>query len=485
MTPDSELEVRPRLREHTLAVRERIAAEGRDLLRETVAARYDRIDELAPRLVTRNAPRSEVTEKIDAVLTHPVWGTVVFVVIMGLIFQALFSWSEPFMHLIERGTGALATLTRAALPAGFLRDLLTDGIIAGVGSVLVFLPQIMFLFLFVSLLEGSGYLARAAFLIDRLMRKLGLHGQAFVPMLSGYACAIPAIMATRTIDNRRDRFLTIMTVPLISCSARLPVYTLIIALIFPAAEKVGFLSAGTLVLLGIYIFSSILALLAVGILGRTVFRGKPKTMLLELPSYRMPDPKTVWMVLWERSRAFLTTAGTVILLMTVVLWVLLTFPGAPANPHAGADIAHVKSEQLRHSFAGRIGGAIEPALAPLGFDWKIGIGLIGAFAAREVFVSTMGVVYGVGDADDPDNLSLRGAMERDIRPDGRPLWTPLTGVSLILFFMIAMQCMSTLAVTRRETDSWAWTLFMLGYLTASAYVLSLIVYQAGRLLGFP
>ena len=484
VTPHSELEVRPRLRGIALETRARLEAAGRDLAREAVAARYAKIDLLAPRLITRNPPRSHQTERIDAVLTHPLWGTAVFVSIMGLIFQTLFSWSEPFMGLIEGGVGGLAGALRGVLPAGFLRDLLLDGVIAGVGGVLVFLPQILFLFLFISILEGTGYLARAAFLIDRLMRKLGLHGQAFVPMLSGYACAIPAIMATRTIDNRRDRFLTIMAVPLISCSARLPVYTLVIALTFPAAQKIGFLSTGTLVLLGIYVLSSLLALLAVGLLGRTVFKGRPRPLLLELPAYRMPDPKTVLMVMWERSRAFLTTAGTVILVMTVVLWVLLSFPRAGADLPPGADAAAVQSEQLRHSYAGRIGGALEPAIAPLGFDWKIGIGLIGAFAAREVFVGTMGVVYGVGGEGDPADDTLRAAMLRDRRPDGRPVWSPLTGVSLIVFFMIAMQCMSTLAVTRRETASWGWTLFMLGYLTAAAYLASLLVYQGGRALGF-
>jgi len=484
VTPHSELEVRPRLRDLALATRAGLEAAGRDLAREAVAARYAKIDLLAPRLITRNPPRSHQTERIDAVLTHPLWGSAIFVSIMGLIFQTLFSWSEPFMGLIEDGVGGLAGALRGVLPAGVPRDLLLDGVVAGVGGVLVFLPQILFLFLFISVLEGTGYLARAAFLIDRVMRRLGLHGQAFVPMLSGYACAIPAIMATRTIDNRRDRFLTIMAVPLISCSARLPVYTLVIALTFPAAHKIGFLSAGTLVLLGIYVLSSLLALLAVGLLGRTVFKGRPRPLLLELPAYRMPDPKTVLMVMWERSRAFLTTAGTVILVMTVVLWVLLSFPRTGAVPPGGPGADAVRSEQLRQSYAGRIGGALEPVIEPLGFDWKIGVGLIGAFAAREVFVGTMGVVYGVGGEGDPADDTLREAMLRDRRPDGRPVWTPLTGVSLIVFFMIAMQCMSTLAVTRRETASWGWTLFMLGYLTAAAYLASLLVYQGGRALGF-
>ncbi len=484
VVPDSMLEVRPRLREHTLQTRARIKDEGRDLVREAVAGRYEHIDRLTPRILTRSANRSQRTERIDAVLTHPVWGSAIFLGIMALIFQGLFSGSDPFIGLIEDGFAHLDGWIRALMPAGLLRDLITDGILAGVGGVLVFLPQIVFLFFFISLMEGTGYLSRAAFLIDRIMRKLGLHGQAFVPMLSGFACAIPAIMATRTIDNRRDRFLTIMVVPLISCSARLPVFTLIIALLFPAADKIGFMSTGTLILLGIYVVSTLLALVAVGLLGKTVFKGTPQPLLLELPPYRLPDTRTILLVLWDRTRAFLSTAGTVILVMTVVLWVLLAFPGRNMDGREGEALATAQAEQLRGSVAGRIGTFMEPAIEPLGFNWKIGIGLVGSFAAREVFVSTMGVVYGVGGESDETDASLRAVMRRDTRPDGTPLWTPLAGLSLIVFFMIAMQCMSTLAVTRRETGSWPWTLFLLGYLTTTAYVASLLVYQGGRLLGY-
>lgn len=484
VVPDSVLEVRPLLREHTLLTRRRIKEEGRDLVVEAVAGRYAQIDRLLPRVVTRSANRSQKTERIDSVLTHPLWGSAIFLALMALIFQMLFSWSGPFIGLIEDGFAQLDGLARSTLPAGLLRDALTDGILAGVGGVLVFLPQIVFLFVFISIMEGTGYLSRAAFLIDRIMRKLGLHGQAFVPMLSGFACAIPAIMATRTIDNRRDRFLTIMAVPLISCSARLPIYTLIIALLFPAAEKTGFMDTGTLILLGIYVVSTLLALSAVGLLGKTVFKGVPQPLLLELPPYRLPDARTILLVIWDRTRAFLTTAGTVILMMTVILWVLLTFPGRDTRGLEGEALAQAQAEQLQDSVAGRIGTFMEPVLKPLGFNWKIGIGLVGSFAAREVFVSTMGVVYGMGEDHDADDRSLRQAMHGDTRADGTPLWTPLTGVSLIVFFMIAMQCMSTLAVTRRETGSWAWTAFMLVYLTSTAYLASLLVYQGGHLLGF-
>ncbi len=493
----SKLVVRPQLKKMTLESQERIKQANRDLDAESTLERYAFIDAQAHRFIVRpDQERINMTDRIDTVLTHPVWGLMVFLAIMGTIFQALFSWSDPFIGWIEELFGMLSVGVQAVMAPGILRDLITDGIIAGVGGVLVFLPQILFLFLFIGLLEGSGYLARAAFLIDRLMRKIGLHGQAFVPMLSGFACAVPAIMAARTIQNRRDRMLTMMVIPLMSCSARLPVYTLVIAMLFPADQKVGPLSVGTLMLLGIYVLSTLFAFLAAAVMGRTLFRGQAQNLLLELPPYRLPDIKSVAMVLWERTKVFMSTAGTIILVMTVILWVLLSFPrlddesaGASTIRDESAVVVEpvsemAQSEQLKHSYAGRLGALIEPLIAPLGFDWKIGIGLIGAFAAREVFVGTMGVVYGLGEAQSEESHSLRRAMLKDRRPDGTPLWTPLVGMSLLIFFMIAMQCMSTLAVVLRETKSWAWTFFMLAYMTGAAYLVSLLVYQGGRWLGF-
>jgi len=478
----SELVVRPRLREATLAARDRLRdQDGLDLDHETIVPRWRVIDELAPRLVRHEKVRSLRTERIDGILTHPLWGSLIFLAVMTVIFQALFAWSEPMMAGIEGLFARLAGWVSATFPAGVGRDLLVDGVIAGVGGVLVFLPQILFLFLFITLLEGSGYMSRTAFLLDRFMRRLGLHGNAFVPMLSGFACAVPGIMATRTIDNRRDRLVTIMALPLISCSARLPVYTMIIALVFPPSMSTGPFRTGTLVLLGIYLGSTALTLAAAGLLSRTVLKGRPRPLLIELPPYRMPEPRSVLLTLRDRAMAFLSTAGTIILAITVILWVLLSFPhhpGGSGDPRADA------AEALRHSYAGRLGSLLEPVIEPLGFDWKIGIGLIGSFAAREVFVSTMGVVYGVGDEGEALTTDLGAAMAEDRRPDGSPLWTPLTGLSLMAFFMVAMQCMSTLAVTRRETGSWGWTFFMLGYLTGGAWLLSFLVYQGGRLLGY-
>ena len=493
-------EIRSRIRQaHT-----HLENAGIDLDEAVVLARYAWIDGNVPAFLTagtasdRNAKPS-LTERLDAVLTHPFWGSVVFLVVMTTMFQALFSWASPLMDGITALFGLLADETRTWLPEGIVRDLVADGMIAGVGSVVVFLPQILFLFLFITLLEGSGYMARAAFLLDRLMAKIGLHGRAFVPMMSGYACAIPGIMAVRTIESERDRLLTMMVIPLMSCSARLPVYALLIGALFPAEMQFGFVSVGTLMFFGIYLMSTISALVAASILGRTVLKGNRPPMVLELPPYRLPDLRTVARTLLGKARVFLRTAGTIILLMSIVLWVLLHFP---RHPDLSMDYARLRqdaagdpdtvakwdaleqAETLKASYAGQLGSMIEPVIAPLGFDWKIGIGLIGAFAAREVFVSTLGIVYGVGDDVDEGSLTLRQAIRDDRRPDGRPLWTPLTGFSLMIFFMYAMQCMSTLAVVRRETGSWKWTGFMVAYMTLLAYGSSFLVYQFGRFLGF-
>jgi len=477
----SELVVRPAAKKFALAARARLREAGYDLDHETIVPRWQVIDRMAPDIIRISENQKQKTERIDSVLTHPVWGSMVFVGVMTLIFQALFSWSDPMIGLIESGFAHLSNWVIGQMPSSLGRDLLTDGIIAGVGGVLVFLPQILFLFLFITVLEGSGYMSRTAFLLDRAMRRIGLHGHAFVPMISGFACAVPAIMATRTIEDRRDRMLTMMVLPLISCSARLPVYTMIIALVFPNEMSTGFFHTGTLVLLGVYLGSTMLALLAAGLLSRTVLKGKPQPMLLELPPYRIPDLRSVMLTLRDRAMAFLSTAGTIILVITIVLWALLTFPAVDVDtgdPQADATTI------LRGSYAGRIGTMIEPIIEPLGFDWKIGIGLIGSFAAREVFVSTMGVVYGIGDNDEVLERNLGKAMLADRRADGTPVWTPLTGLSLMAFFVVAMQCMSTLAVTRRETRSWGWTAFMLAYLTTGAWILSFVVYQGGRLLGY-
>jgi ferrous iron transport protein B len=365
-----------------------------------------------------------------------------------------------------------------------LRDFLTQGVVSGVGNVLMFLPQILLLFFFVGLLEDSGYMARVAYLMDRIMKSLGLHGRAFVPMLSGFACAVPAILATRTMERQRDRLLTMLVIPLMTCSARLPVYTLIIGALFPPSRVFGVVPVQGLLMVGMYGFATLMTLLSAGVLGRTAVKGRRVPLILELPPYRLPSLTGTLKMMWERATVFLKEAGTVILACTVALWVLLSFP-RPAEPAAHAATREVAGAEsaIAQSYGGKLGHAIEPVLRPLGFDWKIGVGLIGAFAAREVFVATLGLVYGIDDTGD-DGAPLRDKLRAETRADGKPAYTPLVGLSLLVFFAISCQCMSTLATVKRETKSYRWPAFMFAYMTGLAYVLSLAVFQIGRALGF-
>ncbi len=491
---DDELDVPPSVRAAVGRVRAEAERAGRDVDAELIGARYAWLDGLE--LAQGASTARNLTDRIDAWLLHPLYGTPVFIAVMATLFQALFAWSDPAIGAIEQLFGLLADGTRAALPPGLVADFVADALIGGVGGVVVFLPQILLLFFLLGVLEDSGYMARVAYLVDRGMRAIGLHGRAFVPMLSGYACAVPAVMATRTLERQRDRLLTMLVVPLMSCSARLPVYTLVIATIFPVGTVwFGFLPAPVTLMVGMYVFSTATALLAAAVIGRTLVRGRHVPLLLELPPYRMPRARSLLRQVWLRGRTFLTEAGTVILACTVVLWFLLTFPRAApvgseaARAAATSDIeiaaidAAEEGARLRASYGGQLGRAVEPLIAPLGFDWKIGIGLVGAFAAREVFVSTMGVVYGIGAEADEASVPLRERMRLERTRDGRPLWTPLVGVSLMVFFALSAQCMSTLAAVRRESGSWRWAAFTFVYMTALAWVASFVVFQGGRLLG--
>jgi ferrous iron transport protein B len=464
---------------------------------EAVLSRWTWLDAEITPLVTRAATRTRTrTERIDRILLHRVLGFAAFVAIMTVVFMSLFAWADPAISLVESIFGWIGGELRGVLPDGVVGDFVVDGVIAGVGSVLVFLPQILLLFLFLGLLEDCGYLARIAYLMDRIMRSMNLHGRAFVPMMSGFACAIPAIMATRTMERRRDRVLTMMVVPLMTCSARLPVYALVIGTIIGGSRLVQ-----GLMLVGMYLFSVITSLIAAWVMSRAVrpLRSKRLPFVIELPPYRWPRWRDVLRMMWEKSSIFLREAGTVILACTIALWALLYFPrelpsGAPdyAAMIESAPSREVKATLeaerdgalLRNSYGGRLGRAIEPALAPLGFDWKIGIGIIGAFAAREVFVSTLGIVYSVGGDVDETDPSLRKALTLERRPDGTRVYTPLVGLSLMIFFALACQCMSTLAVVKRETASWRWPLFLFSYMTALAYLTSLLVFQIGSALGF-
>ena len=431
----------------------------------------------------------QISEKIDKVLTHKVFGLAILVAILLLVFQTIFSWASLPMDLLESGFGAAADGVRNSMPPGILTDLIADGIIAGVGGVVVFLPQIMLLFLFISLLEDSGYMARAAFLLDKLMSGVGLHGKAFLPLISSFACAIPGIMATRTIESQRDRFATIMIAPFMSCSARLPVYTLMIATFFAGQTVFGFLSLGAVLMLAMYALGIAVAIAVGFILKRTLLKAPPPPFLMEMPPYRMPNLRTVLQNMFTRAWLFLKRAGTVILAISIILWALMYFPRSTdpiiVAPLDGQEQAiQPESEQLKNSFAGKLGHAIEPVIQPLGFDWKIGVALIASFAAREVLVSTLSIIYSVGKDENEESETLIGAV-RDAKTDeGVAVWTPLTALSLMVFFVLAMQCMSTLAVVRRETNSWRWPIFMFTYMTVIAYLGALITYQGGRALGF-
>jgi len=458
---------------------------GRKIEEEIIRSRYHWLDAQAPLFLKETGAGISVTDRIDRVLLHPAIGFGLFLLFMTVVFQSLFAWADPMIGWIEDLFAWLGNLATTALPSGLVREFVVDGLIAGVGSVLVFLPQILLLFFFIGLMEDTGYMARVAYLMDRIMKSLGLHGRAFVPMLSGYACAVPAIMATRTMERGRDRLLTMMVVPLMTCSARLPVYGLLIAALI-TTETAGPFAQG-LLLTGMYLFSTLIALAATWVLGRTVLKGPRVPLLMEMPPYRMPHWPSVLRMMWEKSMVFVREAGTIILACTVAMWLLLEFPRPDApEPEVGTEeiVESIAGADLQLSYAGRLGRAIEPTLRPLGFDWKIGIGLIGAFAAREVFVSTMAVVYGLDEGEDETSLALRERVRAQRHPDGSPVYTPLVCFSLMVFFALACQCMSTLAVVKRETGTWRWPLFLFGYMTALAWVASFVVYQGGSLLGF-
>jgi ferrous iron transport protein B len=471
--------------------RERLSRENPHWWQELVTARYEWIEQAASNASrdSRASDRPNATERIDRIVTHRIFGPLVLLLIMAVVFQAIFSWATLPMDLIDHAFGALADFTRAEMPPGLLTDLLSDGVIAGVGGVLVFLPQILLLFLFISILEDSGYMARAAFLMDRLMRGVGLHGKAFVPLLSSFACAIPGIMATRTIENPKDRLATILIAPFMSCSARLPVYTLMIAAFFSDKKLFGFISVGALLILSMYLLGIVVAIVVAWVLKHTILKAPPPPLVLELPPYRLPNARNIAQTIRDRSWLFVKRAGTVILMISILLWALMNFPRAPHAAANGTEQTTEASEQLQQSFAGRIGHVIEPVIAPLGFDWKMGIGLISAFAARETIVSTLSIIYNVGNTESAgkgagaESPSLIEAVRDAKRPDGAPAWTPLVAVSMMVFFVLALQCMSTLAVVRRETNSWRWPLFMLCYMFVLAYAGSFITYQGGRLLG--
>ncbi len=442
--------------------------------------RYDQIDELYSKFVREERKtETSLSVRLDRVFTHRVAGPVIVMALFALIFQSIFSWAETPMNVIEDGIGALGAYVYLLMPEGLLRNLLVDGVIAGVGAVLVFLPQILFLFFFLALLEDTGYMARVAFLMDRFMKSMGLSGHSVMPLLSSFACAIPGIMATRTISNWKDRLITIMIAPLMSCSARLPVYILLIGAFFPATSFLGVFSLAGLMLFSMYLLGIIAAIVAALVIKRFFMKDSVSTsFVMELPPYRRPSLKWVLLQMFERARVFVTDAGQIILAISVVLWFLASYP----QPD---DFESMSSRsRIQQSYAGQLGQLIEPAIEPLGFDWKVGIGLITSFVAREVLVSTMATIYNVEEADET-SVDLRTALQSEVDPDtGERVYTPLVAVSLMVFFALACQCMATVAIVKRETNSWKWPIVMVLYMTALAYAGSFVVYQGGLLLGF-
>lgn len=442
--------------------------------------RYDQIDDLYSRVVREDRDAQDsLSVRLDRAFTHRVAGPVIVLAVFALVFQSIFSWAEAPMTLIEDGIAALGAFVYQFLPAGLLRDLLVDGVIAGVGAVLVFLPQILFLFFFLALLEDTGYMARVAFIMDRFMKSMGLSGHSVMPLLSSFACAIPGIMATRTIKNWKDRLITIMIAPLMSCSARLPVYILLIGAFFPSMTILGVFTLQGLMLFSMYIFGIVIAIGAALVFKRFFMKDAvPTSFVMELPPYRRPSLKWVLLQMFERARVFVTEAGQIILAISVVLWFLASYP----QPD---DYDSMTSRsRIQQSYAGQLGQLIEPAIEPLGFDWKVGIGLITSFVAREVLVSTMATIYNVEEADET-SVDLRSSLRSEVDPEtGERVYTPLVAVSLMVFFALACQCMATVAIVKRETNGWKWPIIMVLYMTALAYVGSLVVYQGGLFLGY-
>tara|TARA_B110000003_G_scaffold275538_1_gene318458 strand:- start:241 stop:2319 length:2079 start_codon:yes stop_codon:yes gene_type:complete len=450
--------------------------------KETVK-RYKAIDKIILSTVKKGAPvgRYQFTKRVDDLLIHPVLGYVVFLSILFLLFQAVFSWSAYPMELIDGLFTDLSIWTANAMPKGMLNDLVVNGILAGLGGIVIFVPQIAFLFAFIAFLEDTGYMARVSFITDKLLRGVGLNGRSIIPLLSGAACAVPAIMSARTISSWKERLITIMVTPLMSCSARLPVYTLIIAMIIPAEDFLGFNLQG-LVLMIFYLIGFVSAIVVAYLMKFIIKSQERSYYIMEMPSYKIPDWKTVIYTIVEKVKVFLFDAGKIIIAVSIVLWFLSSF--APGNKFekieqqwAGKSDAemHIAADKLEASYAGMIGKTIEPAIKPLGFDWKIGISLITSFAAREVFVGTMSTIYSVGD----DNIqSIQERLKNVKNQDtGKAFFTPAVGVSLMLFYAFAMQCMSTLAIVYRETKHWKWPTIQFLYMGVLAYLSSFIAYQ--------
>ncbi|MEJ0031165.1 MAG: ferrous iron transport protein B [Bacteroidota bacterium] len=455
--------------------------------------RYEFIQDLLNQVIIKasNPGWKKSSHRIDKIITHKVWGYAIFFAMLFLIFQSIFAWAQVPMDLIDNGFAALSDWLDRSLPDGPLFDLISQGIIPGIGGIIIFIPQIAVLFAFISILEETGYMARVVFLMDKIMRRFGLNGKSVVPLMSGWACAIPAIMATRTIENWKDRLITIIVTPFMSCSARLPVFAILVALTIPDKMILGFINLQGLVMMGLYLLGFLAAIFS-ALLMKVLIKAKERSyLIMELPTYRMPMWKNVGLAIIDKTKAFVFDAGKVILAISIVLWVLASFgPGDRMNKAEETVIQQAQNERLteqgladrvaayklENSYAGVIGKFIEPVIRPLGYDWKIGIALITSFAAREVFVGTIATIYSLGSTEDPQPIRERLASE--VNPEtGGPRFTMAVGFSLLIFYTFAMQCMSTIAIVKRETGGWKWPLIQLGYMTGLAYLGAFIAYQ--------
>ncbi len=461
--------------------------ESKDGLENTVH-RFEKIKKLVDKNLSgeKQTRTAKVTRRIDNILIHPVWGYLIFLFILFLMFQAIFSWSNLPMDWIENGFLVFGQWLGEVLPQGVLSDLIVDGVLAGLGGIIIFIPQITLLFAFIAILEDTGYLARVSYLTDALLKRFGLNGRSIIPLLGGAACAVPAIMSARTISNKKERLLTIFVTPLISCSARIPVYTLLIALIIPAEKQLWSFNLQGIVMMGLYLLGFIAAIATSFAMKYWVKSDERSHFIMELPIYRKPRWKNVGFTIYNKVKLFLVEAGRIIIAISIVLWVLSSY--GPGDQMAAIDKKYeqvedfegkstqIATEKLEVSYAGHLGKAIEPAIKPLGFDWKIGIAIVTSFAAREVFVGTMATLYSVGD--DEKTLSIKEKMEKARNPTtGEKVYTKATGYSLLIFYAFALQCMATVAIVVKETGGWKWPLIQLLYMGLLAYVSSFIVFQ--------
>ncbi|MEO5966837.1 MAG: ferrous iron transport protein B [Ferruginibacter sp.] len=461
---------------------------------EEIMARYVKIKHIMQQTVVEADPlqRKIFNEKLDSILLHRTWGYIILLSVLFLLFQSVFWFAQFPMDGIEWSFSKLSGWLASVLPDNNLTDLFINGIVAGLSGIIVFVPQIMVLFGLITLLEDSGYMARISFLTDKLMRKVGLNGKSVMPMISGYACAVPAIMSARNIENKKERLLTIMITPLMSCSARLPVYTILIALVIPPKFYLGFISLQGLIMMALYALGTFMALIVAWIMKWFIKSTERSYFILELPMYRNPRWKNMLYTMVNKARIFVFEAGKVIMIISILLWALSNYgpkekmqavttsfeAKLKQQPERASELEkEMNTQYLQNSFAGILGKAIEPAITPLGYDWKIGIALITSFAAREVFVGTMATLYSVGENADENSSTLRQKMNAAVREDGTKVYTVATGLSLMVFYVLAMQCMSTLVIVKKETQTWKWPVIMFFYMTGLAYVLSLLVYQ--------